>query len=267
MKSHNDTAYAALPPSYAAAHGDFEDLDLDAPGRVQGGALRRWFEHARRGLFLSSVAMLLLVMGFCLGRSHEHRVRGGGGSAESMAAAILGAGAGGGLLPQQAFVPEIPTTEVVFDFPTPYEDTSVEGDKLWDALMPIGSGFVRVPNPRRYDMPESKAIEDDPEEAEIYSVSVLHQLHCLGVIRDVIKNYEKNEPSRFARGGHEYHCLDYLRQAVMCNGDTTLDYAELHDDGTRRGFSGANSTHQCRSWDAIVGWAVENRAGDKKGIA
>lgn len=106
MKSHNDTAYAALPPSYAAAHGDFEDLDLDAPGRVQGGALRRWFEHARRGLFLSSVAMLLLVMGFCLGRSHEHRVRGGGGSAESMAAAILGAGAGGGLLPQQAFVPE-----------------------------------------------------------------------------------------------------------------------------------------------------------------
>lgn len=88
-----------------------------------------------------------------------------------------------------------------------------------------------------------------------------------GVIRDVIKKYEKHEPSRFAGAGHEYHCIDYLRQAIMCSGDTTLDYAELHDDGTRRGFSGANSTHQCRDWDTIVGWAVENRAGDKKGIA
>lgn len=25
---------------------------------------------------------------------------------------------------------------VKFDFPTDYEDTSVEGDKLWDKLMP-----------------------------------------------------------------------------------------------------------------------------------
>lgn len=153
-------------------------------------------------------------------------------------------------------------------------------------------------------MPESKTIENDPEEAEIYSLSVLHQLHCLvgippklynptrraltfghcgctctctcnvlysystqGVIRDVIKKYEKHDKSRFAGRGHEYHCIDYIRQSIMCSGDMTLDYAELHEDGTRRGFSGANSTHQCRDWDAIVHWAEENREGDKKGIA
>lgn len=29
--------------------------------------------------------------------------------------------------------------EVKFDFPTPYEDTSIAGDKLWDALMPSES--------------------------------------------------------------------------------------------------------------------------------
>lgn len=43
----------------------------------------------------------------------------------------------------------------------------------------VGSGFVRVPHPRRFDMPASKTIEDDPDEAEIYSLSALHQLHCL----------------------------------------------------------------------------------------
>lgn len=42
-----------------------------------------------------------------------------------------------------------------------------------------GSGFVRVPNPRQYDMPASKPIENDPDSAEIYSLSALHQIHCL----------------------------------------------------------------------------------------
>jgi hypothetical protein len=123
---------------------------------------------------------------------------------------------------------------VVFEFPTQYQDTGPEGDKLWNDLMPrkaylavssllllplpkvlilseVGSGFVRVPWPRRFDMPPSKAVPKDPEEAEVYSLSVTHQLHCLGVLRDVIRKYEKRDGdrSRFAGDGHEYHCLDY----------------------------------------------------------
>lgn len=38
---------------------------------------------------------------------------------------------------------------------------------------------MRVPNPRKYAMPRSKKVENDAEEAEIYSVSMTHQLHCL----------------------------------------------------------------------------------------
>jgi hypothetical protein len=43
----------------------------------------------------------------------------------------------------------------------------------------VGSGFVRVPHPRKYDMPKSKPITEDEEDAEIYSISITHQLHCL----------------------------------------------------------------------------------------
>jgi len=43
----------------------------------------------------------------------------------------------------------------------------------------VGSGFLRVPHPRKYALPRSKKIENDTEEAEIYSVSMTHQLHCL----------------------------------------------------------------------------------------
>jgi len=152
-----------------------------------------------------------------------------------------------GLLPPQAFVPDsmlfcliskrdgrlmkiVPVKEVVFEFPTQYQDTGPEGDKLWNDLMPreskmilnsvrkfgvnyvtVGSGFVRVPWPRRFDMPQSKAIPEDPEEGEVYSLSITHQLHCLGVLRDVIRKYEVKDKSRFAGDGHEYHCLDYSR--------------------------------------------------------
>lgn len=80
-------------------------------------------------------------------------------------------------------------------------------------------------------------------------------------------NVTVSDKSRFAGAGHEYHCIDYLRQSIMCSADTTLDFAELQPDGRRKGFSGANSTHHCRDWDALTSWAFENRAGDKAGIA
>ncbi|KAK1766578.1 hypothetical protein QBC33DRAFT_611770 [Phialemonium atrogriseum] len=177
----------------------------------------------------------------------------------------------GSLMPQQAFIPEIPIKEVTFEFPTKYEDTGPEGYGLWNDLMPVGLGFLRVPYPRRFDMPDSEPIEDDPEQGEVYSLSVTHQLHCLAVLRDVIIKYEKRDKSRYAGDGHEYHCLDYIRQAVMCAGDTTMDYADdrvFGQDGkvTRYGFTGANSTHQCRDWDAIKAFAEQHKSGNRTGI-
>jgi hypothetical protein len=63
----------------------------------------------------------------------------------------------------------------------------------------------------------------------------------------------------------------YIRQAILCAGDTTLDFADdrtIGFDGkvTRYGFTGANSTHQCRDWDAVREFAEGHRAGDRTGI-
>ncbi|KAK2600542.1 hypothetical protein N8I77_010069 [Diaporthe amygdali] len=253
-------------------------LDDGPEGYALGAANKRQrssrLETAKRAVFVSILALVVFLLGFGAGDRYGKAAKSTATATATVSigeqeAAVTGgeSGSGGALLPPQAFVPDFPMKGVKFDFPTEYEDTSVEGDKLWDKLMPLGSGFVRVPYPRRFDMPASKAIEDDPEEAEIYSLSALHQLHCLGVIRDVVKKYEKHDKSRFAGAGHEYHCIDYIRQSIMCSADTTLDFAELQPDGRRKGFSGANSTHQCRDWDAVAAWAVENRAGDKAGIA
>ncbi|TVY89605.1 Oxidase, partial [Lachnellula willkommii] len=168
----------------------------------------------------------------------------------------------------------VPRKELMFHFPSGYEEEGTEGDKLWNQLMPrdnaVGSGFLRVPHPRKYAMPRSKKVEGDIEEAEIYSVSMTHQLHCLGVIRDVITKYSKGDKSRFAGAGHEYHCLDYIRQGILCAGDTTLDHAEIeyNPDGSERkyGFTGADATHRCRDWEAITEVLVEKRLDNKTGI-
>jgi len=59
-------------------------------------------------------------------------------------------------------------------------------------------------------MPPSKTMPGDHEHAEVYGLSMIHQLHCVAVLRHVIIKYEKKDMSRFV-GGHEYHCLDYCK--------------------------------------------------------
>jgi len=66
--------------------------------------------------------------------------------------------------------------------------------------------------------------------------------------------------------------LQYIRQGVLCAGDTTLDYADdktfaLDGSVTRYGFTGANSTHQCRDWDTIRAFAENHRSNEMTGIA
>jgi hypothetical protein len=43
---------------------------------------------------------------------------------------------------------------------------------------------------------------------------------------------------------HTIHCFDYLRQAILCAGDTTLE-------GTTEYGEGWGSLHQCKDIDAI----------------
>lgn len=64
--------------------------------------------------------------------------------------------------------------------------------------------------------------------------------------------------------------LKSVRQAILCAGDTTLDHADIVIDAIgsdrKSGFSGANSTHRCRDWDAITTFLIDNRAGNNTGV-
>ncbi|EGP91139.1 uncharacterized protein MYCGRDRAFT_89178 [Zymoseptoria tritici IPO323] len=57
-------------------------------------------------------------------------------------------------------------------------------------------------------------------------------------------------------GEHVYHCFDYLRQSLMCAGDTALEGADPASNGTT-GTHGLGVTHVCKDWDALMEMAVD----------
>lgn len=66
---------------------------------------------------------------------------------------------------------------------------------------------------------------------------------------------------------HIYHCIDYIRQSIMCNGDPTLEKARTGDDGKpARGVDGWGVGHECRNFDAIFEFAAERRTRNISGI-
>ena len=58
---------------------------------------------------------------------------------------------------------------------------------------------------------------------------------------------------------HIFHCLDYLRQTIMCNADTTLEW---RSEGDPAHIDGYGPTHQCRNWDEVRQWLGANMPPD-----
>jgi hypothetical protein len=64
------------------------------------------------------------------------------------------------------------------------------------------------------------------------------------------------------RSSHMEHCFDYLRQALACAADSTLEKR----NSTISGVRGWGVTHQCRDYDSLKRWTEENRYNQEAGI-
>lgn len=54
-------------------------------------------------------------------------------------------------------------------------------------------------------------------------------------------------------------CIDYLRQSVMCYGDTTLEKPAVDTNGSLvTEFRAWRGIHQCRSWRSVFDFAMLN---------
>ena len=58
---------------------------------------------------------------------------------------------------------------------------------------------------------------------------------------------------------HLDHCLSYLKQAIMCNGDTTLEKAQVINGSIIESSDGWGTLHECRNYDWIVEYATTHK--------
>ncbi|KAK3690282.1 hypothetical protein B0T22DRAFT_378992, partial [Podospora appendiculata] len=107
-------------------------------------------------------------------------------------------------------------------------------------------------------------------------LSMFHQLHCLASLRHfmwelmhdrvdretMLREWPEdvfNPPYHTATQGmwHYAHCFDYLRQAVSCSADLSLEFVSATGFSGRAIVDGLDYPHECKSWDAIWKYAEE----------
>ncbi|KJA15121.1 hypothetical protein HYPSUDRAFT_149575 [Hypholoma sublateritium FD-334 SS-4] len=115
-------------------------------------------------------------------------------------------------------------------------------DEEWSRLIP-GDGTVHLTSP----------ISDTQE----YTVSIYHQLKCLNIIRKNIVEVEHRqlqEPVFNAITPLTQHCINYLREMVLCRSDLDLE--------TVAGRPKADIIlyqYQCWDWEAVYTTVKRNQ--------
>lgn len=105
-----------------------------------------------------------------------------------------------------------------------YGITEPEADAEWAELVPNG-GLVQANN-------------------ETYTITLFHQLHCLNIIRQAIRDRATSRP-----GVLEKHCLDYLRQTLLCRGDVHIEIAGGPVSHTQL----IQDSFVCNDWESVYG--------------
>ncbi|KAI1122363.1 hypothetical protein F5Y10DRAFT_271146 [Nemania abortiva] len=99
------------------------------------------------------------------------------------------------------------------------------------------------------------------------TLEMFHQLHCLDLVRKFTFHkypYYKNSGGVFSRPievqkNHIDHCLEIIRQVVMCNGDTGLITFHWVEEN-RAPYPDFNTLHACKDPEEILALAKEREA-------
>ncbi|KAJ9606274.1 hypothetical protein H2200_009235 [Cladophialophora chaetospira] len=128
---------------------------------------------------------------------------------------------------RKRFGPPVEEVQAVFADQDAFQITGAWGDRAWIRMFPKGDGRVNVRDPRSLGLPRSAAAVDGNggvvADTEVYEVAVVKQLECLAFLRSTLIEYDHEmHPSAHDRA-HAFHCLDHIRQALLCVADTTLE--------------------------------------------
>ncbi|KAK1993873.1 hypothetical protein LX36DRAFT_585453 [Colletotrichum falcatum] len=129
---------------------------------------------------------------------------------------------------------------------------------------------------------------DEKNQTHKYGISMFHQLHCLGILRGAFQMlhestdshqpdlretriHRRDDEIHRSASAHELHynqdhwthCFDYLRQAILCNADGTIEPPKVNTDGHE--IVDGMVERQCKDWGIL--YLASEQSGDNSGMA
>ncbi|KAI0942531.1 hypothetical protein AcW1_003135 [Taiwanofungus camphoratus] len=131
-------------------------------------------------------------------------------------------------LPMSELQPVSMTVEESIHYPL----LGIDSDDEWESASSAGYGYVRL----------------GPED-RLFAVTMYHELHCLRMLNLAFSKTASTS-------AHIRHCLDYLRQGILCSPDLTLEPGHFEEKDFEVERMG--STHTCKDWSAVYPIMDEN---------
>ncbi|KAH8078059.1 hypothetical protein BXZ70DRAFT_901988 [Cristinia sonorae] len=133
----------------------------------------------------------------------------------------------------------IPVPHVILasDASSRYHMDTVDGAAEWGSLVP-GDGIIHL-----------------GENRTPYTISMAHQLRCMDILRQSVLE-DRSRPETAKPGDLARHCLNYLKQMMLCRGDTYLEAFQYDNNDVPIDLF---SMYECRDWSAVYEAMKENQ--------
>ncbi|KAJ9165216.1 hypothetical protein NKR19_g542 [Coniochaeta hoffmannii] len=96
-----------------------------------------------------------------------------------------------------------------------------------------------------------------------------HQLHCLFMMGRIYAGVSSNTTGRLPHGyqTHFLHCIDYLRQAIMCSADLALEIHGPNDADDLGPLDGGwNGHHVCKDYNQVLEYLDDQIASGQRTV-
>ncbi|KAH8703315.1 hypothetical protein BGW36DRAFT_354739 [Talaromyces proteolyticus] len=138
-------------------------------------------------------------------------------------------------------------------------------DDAWEEITYPQGGLVRLSRDQLDRINASEYAAEYTEEmggGYIAGIEAFHQLHCLNMVRQATymdyylpknKEWEDQETLRY----HLDHCIDMLRQKLMCDPDLGM-VTYVWAKGYKQPLPDFSTVHKCRPYSKVLDWAHAN---------
>jgi len=139
-----------------------------------------------------------------------------------------------------------------------------EIDAAWDNITLVGSLAISRADMIRINklVPSSADLPEEVNESYQGSIEVFHQLHCLNLLRQMTYSDYYREEEWFSNPmlrTHTDHCIEILRQKLMCESDLHVFTYNWVDRATHP-WPDFSTTQMCRNFEDVLRWGLEHQA-------